>query len=139
MMHGTIIYALTIGAVPLRTLTACSGAAVSFFRPTTWPSTVRSSPRWAGQQDFEVGDRVQVVKDVFHEKLGGQSSKGLVGCVVSVWEICAEDPACCCAELATDAPVEVVFGEPVEWLGYFAEDELRLLPPILHWRERVDS
>lgn len=88
--------------------------------------------------EIDVGDRVRVVKHVTHAKLAGGSSRGMVGIVTSAWSICEEDPACCCAELATDAEIEVAFdGDAVDgedWIGYFARDELELLPPVLHWR-----
>jgi hypothetical protein len=72
----------------------------------------------AAGRDFEVGDRVRVCKDVRPAKLDGSSSRGMVGVVISSWSICEEDPVCCCAELATDAPIQVAFEE---WTGYFAE------------------
>lgn len=80
---------------------------------SSWPSRMSSDP-----SAIEVGDRVRVVKDV-------NGAMGLIGVVISAWSICEEDPVCCCAELATDAPIEVVFGEPGEaWTGYFAEVRL---------------
>ena len=87
--------------------------------------------------DFDVGDRVRVAKDVTHACLDGASSRGLVGVVTSVWHICEEDPVCCCAELAFDAPIEVSFEDKLDglWSAHFALDELEMLPPILHWRE----
>ena len=71
---------------------------------------------------------VQVVADV---AVKGASALGLEGTVTDVWAICETDPACCCAELATDATVTVRLDGRYELLptgkqveGYFAEDEL---------------
>lgn len=89
----------------------------------------------ASAADFEVGDRVRVRKDVTHAALDGGSSRGMIGVVIDTWSICEEDPVCCCAELAADWNVQVVFSEPETWTGYFADDELELMTPMLHWRE----
>jgi uncharacterized Zn ribbon protein len=83
---------------------------------------------------FVEGDLVRVVADVTVKGLNARSECGVV---TSVWEICKTDPACCCAELATDAPIRVnmigrhstcppMEGEQ-EVHGYFAEHELREL------------
>lgn len=50
------------------------------------------------------GDRVVVVEPVV---VKGADALGRLGTVVDVWVLCETDPACCCAELATDAPVTV--------------------------------
>ena len=50
--------------------------------------------------------------------------------MVQVWEKCEVDPACCCAELAFDAPIEVRFeGDDYDetssfWTAFFAVDEI---------------
>jgi uncharacterized Zn ribbon protein len=61
--------------------------------------------RVEGSGELTEGDRVLVVEDV--PVKGFASAKGMQGTVTDVWEICATDPACCCAELATDAPLTV--------------------------------
>ena len=66
------------------------------------------------------------------------SSVGFVGVVHEVWEKCDVDPHCCCAELAFDAPIRVMFNvslvscneygaigaATVHWSAQFAVDEL---------------
>jgi hypothetical protein len=62
--------------------------------------------------DFiKLGARVRVAADVAHRLHGSTpySSRDMIGRVSSVWEKCDVDPTCCCAELASDAPVEVEF------------------------------
>ena len=67
--------------------------------------------------EFIEGDRVEVVKEVL---VKGGSTLGMCGTVTNVWVICETDPACCCAELAFDAPLTVQLdapgGEPVKTL-----------------------
>eukprot|EP00960_Hanusia_phi_P059921 764329-Hanusia_phi.AAC.2 len=54
------------------------------------------------------------------------------GRVMSVWEKCAEDPICCCAENSMEeASVEVqILSDTTHTptaIGYFAEDELAMV------------
>jgi hypothetical protein len=84
-------------------------------------SARRASTRSIVAADFGVGDRVRVRKDVRHQHLQGGSSRDMVSVVISSWSICEEDPVCCCAELATDAPIQVEFAEPDVWNAYYAE------------------
>jgi len=79
---------------------------------------------------FVEGDEVRVLEDVM---VKGSNARSECGVVVHTWVICETDPACCCAELVTDASIQVnlvgrecsetAVGE--EALGYFAEHELR--------------
>ena len=83
---------------------------------------------------FKVGEKVRVSTDVWHRPPHASkpsfSSKGREGSVVQVWEKCEVDPACCCAELAFDAPIEVRFeGDDYDetssfWTAFFAVDEI---------------
>ena len=83
---------------------------------------------------FKVGEQVRVSTDVWHRPPHASkpsfSSKGREGSVVQVWEKCEVDPACCCAELAFDAPIEVRFeGDDYDetssfWTAFFAVDEI---------------
>lgn len=81
---------------------------------------------------FVEGDLVRVVADVI---VKGSNARSECGVVINVWEICKTDPACCCAELATDASIQVnmigrhsscppLEGEQ-EVHGYFTEHELQ--------------
>ena len=74
---------------------------------------------------IQEGDRVEVTTDV---QVKGQSALGRTGNVTNVWEICETDPACCCAELATDHTHTVQLdstGDSITY--YFTEEELELL------------
>ena len=71
------------------------------------------------------GDRVEVKADI---QVKGRSALGLTGVVTNVWEICETDPACCCAELATDATHTVQLdgaGNPITY--YFTHEEVEAL------------
>eukprot|EP00966_Prymnesium_polylepis_P325342 7381320-Prymnesium_polylepis.1 len=71
------------------------------------------------------GDRVEVKADI---QVKGRSALGLTGVVTNVWEICETDPACCCAELATDATHTVQLdgaGDPITY--YFTHEEVEAL------------
>jgi len=87
--------------------------------------------RRAVERPLVEGDCVQVVRDVV---VKGASALHARGVVTSVWVICETDPACCCAELATDATVTVALDqrwatlpEPRRQIGYFAEDEIEIV------------
>lgn len=60
---------------------------------------------------FQIGQQIRVIKQVFHDPPSKQrfSSLDKIGIVIGVWEKCEVDPTCCCAELAFDAPIEVLF------------------------------
>ena len=79
--------------------------------------------------DLEEGDRVRVVADV--QVKGGRNARGWEGTVSDVWEICETDPACCCAELATDAPLTVRLEAPAakddRLVGYYSPEEVKVL------------
>ena len=85
---------------------------------------------------FQIGDRVKITEDVMHrpKDMPVFSSKGLEGRIKDIWEKCEVDPHCCCAELATDAPIEVEFENDLYygsgqnggiWTGHFAADEIQ--------------
>lgn len=57
-----------------------------------------------GPREFFEGRQVRVIKDV---TVRGQNAIGATGFIVDAWEICQEDPACCCAELASEATITV--------------------------------
>ena len=82
------------------------------------------------------GDVVEVVDDV--PVKGIPNSRGMRGVVTDVWVLCETDPACCCAELATDAPVtvrldpsladgEATAPDSEPCIGRFCEDEVELM------------
>lgn len=85
-----------------------------------------------GVRFFE-GDLVRVVDDVV---VKDSNSKSEIGIVYNIWEICETDPACCCAELATDASIQVNMIERHPYdietqcngseslTGYFTEEEI---------------
>lgn len=87
---------------------------------------------------FNVGDKVRIVENVWHRPQAKQpfSSKDLVGVVCGVWEKCEVDPHCCCAELAFDAPIEVLFtGDQYDadaniWTAHFSVDEIQRIIEI---------
>ena len=82
---------------------------------------------------FQIGDMVKITADVIHSPKNKPafSSKGLEGRIKDIWEKCEVDPHCCCAELATDAPIEVEFNNDLYyesggiWTGHFAADEIQ--------------
>lgn len=80
------------------------------YRRGSWAAMIDSS---TASVFIRSGDRVRVAVDVWHRPSGSDvnrfSSRGFVGTVTDVWEKCEEDPHCCCAELAFDAPYEVSF------------------------------
>jgi hypothetical protein len=85
------------------------------------------------QDPFVEGDRVRITDaDVL---VRGQSAKGRVGTVIYAWSQCETDPACCCNELATDAPLRVRLDldepeDPNDWreaVGYFHPNEVVVL------------
>jgi hypothetical protein len=82
---------------------------------------------------FSLGDKVRVVKDMWHYNNIGNGEKfssiGMSGIVTDVWEKCDVDPHCCCAELVFDAPIEVTFNHSskVSWSARFAIDEIQKL------------
>jgi len=77
---------------------------------------------------FVEGDRVRVVTD--DVLVRGESVEGRLGVVSSAWSQCETDPACCCNELATDAPLQVQLDEPEATLiGYFNDEEVELIAP----------
>ena len=49
--------------------------------------------------------QIEVIDDVSAK--GIPNARGMRGVVTDVVVLCETDPACCCAELATDAPVTV--------------------------------
>ena len=76
------------------------------------------------------GDEVRVCRDVAAK--GIPDTNGMVGEVVNVWASCEVDPACCCNELAIDAPITVHLrpahgSSDTAWIGYYAEDELQVV------------
>ena len=76
-------------------------------------------------EQFVEGDRVRVTADVL---VRGEVAQGKLGTVVNAWSQCETDPACCCNELATDAPLEVQLdGACAELVGYFCEDEVEVV------------
>ena len=91
----------------------------------------------AGSKGFDLaeGDRVRVTADV--QVKGGRNANGWEGTVSDVWEICETDPACCCAELATDAPLTVRLEAPTSseapaandkgLVGYYSPEEVKVL------------
>ena len=88
------------------------------------------------------GDRVRVTAEM---SVKGESALGRLGTCIAVWEQCETDPACCCNELAFDAPLtvrldaaEIQIGAPADTsssgraeetisTGYFREDEVARL------------
>ena len=84
---------------------------------------------------FAIGDRVKIVKDVWHrpKSLPPFTSIEMIGTVCDIWEKCEVDPHCCCAELAFDAPVQVRFAgsqydaDTDNWTAHFALDEICLI------------
>lgn len=76
---------------------------------------------------FKIGDVVRVSKDVFITDNSGVrlSTRGMTGTITDVWEKCAVDPHCCCAEQAFDAPFRIDFpsNSSSALYGLFAEDE----------------
>lgn len=84
---------------------------------------------------FSVGDKVKIVKDVWHrpQSLPSFNSFDLEGTVCEVWEKCEVDPHCCCAELAFDAPIQVRFfgnqynSDMDNWTAHFAMDEIQVV------------
>jgi hypothetical protein len=106
-------------------------------RTVTWPQ--RSMFMRDGSTAavyFQIGDKVKITEDVMHQPKSKPafSSKGLEGRIKDIWEKCEIDPHCCCAELATDAPIEVEFENDLYygtgenngiWTGHFAADEIQ--------------
>jgi hypothetical protein len=78
--------------------------------------------------NFEVNDVVKVKSGIV---LDGRDWSGMVGKVVSTWQKCDTDPACCCAELATDGAIRVDFTEDASY-QYFAENELEKVEQAVH-------
>lgn len=77
--------------------------------------------------DFEVNDVVKVKSGIV---LDGRDWSGMVGKVVSTWTKCETDPACCCAELATDGAIRVDFSVDKSY-QFFAENELEKVEPAV--------
>jgi len=82
---------------------------------------------------YQIGDKVKVVENVYHSPPYNEkfNSLGLEGIVKDIWEKCEIDPHCCCAELAFDAPIEVLFNNNLyypdkpQWTGFYSEDEIQ--------------
>jgi hypothetical protein len=78
---------------------------------------------------FRVGDKVQVVQDVYK---GNSNLNQRIGTVREAWEKCDIDPTCCCAEqVDTGMAVKVEFEVTTDseeggasMFHHFAEDEL---------------
>ena len=84
----------------------------------------------ASSVNIAEGDRVEVIEEVMIK--GGVNAKGMQGTVIDAWVICETDPACCCAELATDAPLTVRLDAPCmdgikELVGYFSDHEVAVV------------
>ena len=123
MMLSCLIYALL--AIPSLSFSFCQ------LRRESRSSIIMKDSSTASVY-FSIGNKVRIVKDVFHtpHNMTSFSSLGMEGVICSVWDKCEVDPFCCCAELAYDAPIEVKFAgsryDPSKesWNAHFALDEL---------------
>jgi hypothetical protein len=115
------------------------------FQSSSIYSTSRNRMRTISMRDgstastfFSVGDKVKIIKDVWHrpESLPSFNSIDLEGTVCEVWEKCEVDPHCCCAELAFDAPIQVRFfgnqynSQEDNWTAHFAMDEIQVIKKV---------